>query len=102
MNLLVSIHWELFFGSTYELIKLPGGYRAPPHLHNNSKAIIQFIVGNGQILIGNKWFNYRKGGTFVIPKKTKHGFKVKKDTLFLSVNTPGILDYKSGKVDVEY
>jgi len=91
-----------FNGSTYELIELPKGYAAKPHIHKYSEATLHFIFGSGKILIGNKWSDYKKEDTFFIPKDTKHGFKVDEDSLFLSVNTPGIIDKKTGKVDVEY
>ncbi len=96
--------WQLgvFDNSMYELVELVEGQYYPPHKHNKSEAKLHIIFGKGIIIINKKENNYKKGDMFFIPKGISHGFRVKKQTLLLSINTPPIIDSETGEVDVEY
>lgn len=91
----------LFKNSSYDLVHLKEIYYVP-HIHKKSSAKFYIIFGSGIIIIKGKEIKYKAGNIFNIPKGTPHGFKVKEETLFLSVQTPPIMNPKTNKPDVEY
>lgn len=91
-----------FNGSAYTLIELQAQQYYPPHVHHFSEAKLHIILGKGIIILGKKENNYGPGSYFVIARNTPHGFKVKEQTLFLSIETPPIIDPETQGVDVEY
>ena len=91
-----------FKESAYTLVELQQGKNYPPHVHHHSKARLHVVLGKGIIIIGKKENKYCAGDYFLIPKGESHGFKIKEQTLLLSIETPPIIDAETQEVDIEY
>ena len=91
----------VFDNLVYELVKINKG-NYPQHKHNNSEAKLHIISGRGKIIINGGEKNYKKWDNFFIPKKFYHGFNVKTETLFLSIQNNPIINIKTGEIDIEY
>jgi quercetin dioxygenase-like cupin family protein len=85
-----------------ELVLLKPQTSYKPHYHKKSVAVIYIVHGTGLFLCGDHQKSYEKGQRFSIPARVKHGFKTTTDTLFLSIQTPPILDRKTGHLDLYY
>lgn len=91
-----------FNGRAYTLVELQEGQYYPPHVHHYSEAKFHIVLGSGTIILNGKEEPYKVGDYFVITPETPHGFKVKEQTLFLSIETPPIIDAETQEVDVKY
>lgn len=85
-----------------ELVILEPHTTYRPHYHKKSVAIIYIIQGDGVFLCGDRVEPYHKGQRFSIPETVKHGFQTNTETLFLSIQTPPILDRDTGQLDLYY
>ena len=92
----------VFGNSSFELIELKKAEDYPVHHHNNSEAKFYFILGEGLIILDGKKHKYKKGDSFIITKRMKHGFKPETETLLLSIQTPPIKDKHTGKEDIHF
>ncbi|MBI2631872.1 cupin domain-containing protein [Candidatus Pacearchaeota archaeon] len=92
----------IFEGRAFTLVTLEQGKYYPPHVHNKSQSKVHIIFGNGTFILDGKEQQYKKGDVFLIKSRVSHGFRVKEQTLFLSIETPPIINPKTNEVDIEY
>ena len=85
-----------------ELVELQQNATYRPHYHENSSAVIYMILGEGMLVLGDNKLPYRPGMRLDIPAKVAHGFITHTKTLFLSIQSPPILNRETGKVDLHY
>ena len=92
----------VFENKMYELVELNSGQYCPPHIHKNSESKILIIKGSGEIILNGLSRPYALGSVFFVERGMIHGFKCKDQTLFLSIQTPPIIDTATGEIDIEY
>lgn len=85
-----------------EIVQLNGKTEYKPHLHKNSSAIIYISFGSGVFLLGEKSIQYKRGDRIFIPSGLPHGFITDEHTLFLSIQSPPIINPSSGEIDLYY
>jgi quercetin dioxygenase-like cupin family protein len=85
-----------------ELVELQPCAEYKPHYHKRSAAIIYIIVGSGVFQLNKDMIEYHAGIRIEIPVGALHGFVTKERTLFLSIQSPPILDAETGQVDLFY
>lgn len=73
-----------------------------PHYHKKSTAVIYIIWGRGVFLQDAESKPYDKEHRFVVPPGLKHGFQTTTETLFLSIQTPPILNRETAELDLYY
>jgi quercetin dioxygenase-like cupin family protein len=86
----------------YELVELQAGQLYPPHIHHHSTAELYFIQGEGTLALDTVAQTYAPGKNVTVQKGVAHGFYASTQTLFLSIQTPPIIDPQTGKIDLEY
>lgn len=72
------------------------------HYHQKSVAIVYVIAGTGFFHLENNNIEYQPGLRLVIPQGVLHGFKTITRTLFLSIQTPPIINPDNGEIDLYY
>ena len=72
----------------------------PPHVHQKVSSKLYVIEGNGKITLGSEDCEYKRGDIFIVPKGTRHGFKVIETTVLLSIQDGPIL--YGDKLDFKY
>ena len=85
-----------------ELVRLEPNAKYAPHYHKKSAAIIYLIAGNGTIVLGAIEKTYQANQCITIPAGMRHGFKTNSETVFLSIQTPSIIDKQTGEIDIYY
>lgn len=85
-----------------ELVELQPKAEYRLHYHKNSSAIIYIVAGCGTFLLGNEAIAYQAGKRIVIPAGFRHGFSTATATLFLSIQSPPIIDPTTGQIDLHY
>jgi len=85
-----------------EFIKINKGQRYDLHIHDVANAQFIFVMGSGEVTLGNEVYEYRKGSVFNVPTGVKHGFTVEQDTIFLSMQSQPILNKETGEKDIRY
>lgn len=92
----------IFQNSSYDLVGINAGQTYFPHYHKNSSARVYIIYGQGNAILNNREIPYRPQDIFEIKKGVSHGFSPIKNTLFLSIQTPPIIDSENKKIDIHY
>lgn len=85
-----------------ELVELYPKIRYRSHYHKNSSAVIYIITGQGYFVLGHQQHAYSNGSCFDVPAKKLHGFHTQTHTLFLSIQSPPIIDPLDGSIDLYY
>lgn len=85
-----------------ELVELQAEAEYKPHFHKKSAAVIYIILGTGYFLLDNKRIEYCSGKRVIIPAGRMHGFKTQTRTLFLSIQSPPIIDPNTQDIDLYY
>ncbi|MBA3661445.1 MAG: cupin domain-containing protein [Gammaproteobacteria bacterium] len=85
-----------------ELVALQPESAYQTHYHEESAAVIYIISGIGIFQLAEKFINYKPGMRFTIPAAVLHGFTTKTHTLFLSIQSPPIINTDSGNIDLHY
>jgi mannose-6-phosphate isomerase-like protein (cupin superfamily) len=85
-----------------ELVALQPNTRYRPHYHENSSALIYMISGEGVLILDENIVPYQPGQRLDIPAKAMHGFLTNTRTLFLSIQSPPILNHETKHVDLHY
>src|SRR3989344_5202691 len=91
----------IFEGKAYELVEFFENHIYPAHVHKHSESYIYCVIGKGIIILNGIKKPYKKGDYFYVRKRMSHGFEVKEQTLFLSINKPPIMN-ENGEIDFEY
>lgn len=86
----------------YELVELNEGQHYPAHVHHHSTAHLLVVRGQGIVYLDGRPELYAPGNTFTIKKGVAHGFSPHAPTLLLSIQSPPIINQKTGKVDITY
>ncbi|MDF2867950.1 MAG: hypothetical protein K0S11_1420 [Gammaproteobacteria bacterium] len=97
-----EVNEEYEMQENVELVELQPQTEYRPHYHQNSAAVIYIASGYGTFLLGDKCIDYRTGKRIVIPAGLMHGFNTQTRTLFLSIQSPPIIDPTTGEVDLHY
>jgi quercetin dioxygenase-like cupin family protein len=85
-----------------EIVALPPHAHYQLHFHKQSAAIIYIISGTGFFQLDEKIIAYKPQMRIEVPTYVMHGFKTQSSTLFLSIQTPSIIDSDTGKIDLHY
>ena len=85
-----------------ELVELQPQSEYRPHYHKNSTAVVYIISGTGLFRLADKLIEYQPGLRMVISAGVLHGFKTQTPTLFLSIQSPPIIDPENGQIDLHY
>lgn len=85
-----------------ELVELQPKSSYQAHYHKESLAIIYIILGQGKFKLGQHNIDYRPGMRIEIPAGTLHGFHTMERTLFLSIQSPPIIDAESQEIDIHF
>jgi quercetin dioxygenase-like cupin family protein len=85
-----------------ELVELQANTKYRPHYHKKSVAVIYMVLGEGVFVLGENEVPYRPGQRLDISANVPHGFLTKTRTLFLSIQSPPILNRETGEVDLHY
>lgn len=85
-----------------ELVELQPQSEYSPHYHKKSSAIVYVISGTGLLQLKNNLIEYKPGIRITIPAGVAHGFKTKTRTLFLSIQSPFIINPENGEIDLHY
>lgn len=85
-----------------ELVELQPESEYKPHFHKNSAAVIYIIKGSGIFLLADQQLEYCESKRIIIPSGVMHGFKTYTYTLFLSIQSPPIIDPKTQNIDLHY
>lgn len=85
-----------------ELVELSAESQYRPHYHKNSFATIYIISGTGEFILDKQQIQYNPGLRIHIPAGALHGFRTKDKTLFLSIQSPSIIDRNTQEVDLYY
>ena len=72
---------------------MPKGSGPPPHVHTWSDETYYLLDGQMTILVGDTLVTARKGDYLVVPRNTRHAFRVDSDTArILNGYTPGSME----------
>ncbi len=85
-----------------ELVRLEPNTKYVPHYHQKSSAVIYIIAGTGELLLNETGVHYQAGKRIEISAGTWHGFNTERETVFLSIQSPSILDPLTGIADIHY
>ncbi|MCF6777683.1 cupin domain-containing protein [Thiotrichales bacterium 19X7-9] len=92
----------IFNKKNIELVELQPKTFYKQHYHKHSQAAIYIIFGTGIFLLGENKVKYKQNMQIDIAKNVLHGFVTNTKTLFLSIQSPPILDPKTSTIDLHY
>lgn len=90
------------FEENIELVELRPESEYRPHFHKKSSAVVYVISGTGLFQLAENLIEYQPGIRIDIPAGVLHGFKTKTPTLFLSIQSPSIINPDNGEIDLHY
>ena len=85
-----------------ELVELQSQSEYSPHTHKKSSAVVYVISGAGLFQLAENIIEYKPGIRIDIPAGVLHGFKTKTPTLFISIQSPPIINPENGEIDLHY
>jgi len=85
-----------------ELVMIRAGSNSRRHYHRHSDAVIYIVNGRGRLQLGAESVEYEPHMKIAIPSNTLHGFATETETVFLSIQSPHIIDPVTGEVDIHY
>lgn len=72
------------------------------HQHNKAETILYIVSGAGEVSVGNRVYSVMSGDRIHIPAGSFHGVRTHGEALhFISIQTPPILNKKTGVLDLE-
>ncbi len=72
------------------------------HRHNRSDTVLYIVGGSGEVVVEDRSLEVKAGDRIHIPPGSYHGVRTAKESLhFISVQTPPILNKKTGTLDLE-
>ncbi len=63
-------------GGAFEIIEYEGPAAPPPHVHREREEAFYILAGAFTFTLGNEEFEVEAGSLIVIPRGTRHGFRV--------------------------
>jgi quercetin dioxygenase-like cupin family protein len=91
-----------FTEENVELVELQPLSEYSPHFHKNSSAVVYVISGTGFFQLAGNLIEYKPGIRIDIPAGVIHSFKTNTPTLFLSIQSPPIINPDNGEIDLHY
>lgn len=85
-----------------ELVELQPLSEYSSHFHEASSAVIYVISGKGLFRLADDVIDYQPGVRIDIPAGMSHGFRTNTATLFLSIQSPPIINSDNGEIDFHY
>jgi quercetin dioxygenase-like cupin family protein len=85
-----------------EFVKLYAGINYKPHIHDKASAKFIFLTGAGRVILDEEESIFVVGSVFYVPAGVKHGFNLKEETIFLSIQSNPIQDRTTGEIDIRY
>jgi|GEM_PF-4529009 quercetin dioxygenase-like cupin family protein len=85
-----------------EFVELQPNALYRPHYHKKSSAVIYIIYGLGRFQLGSRLLDYKPGMRIDIPAGITHGFRTDTSTLFLSIQSPPIINTETNEIDLHY
>lgn len=85
-----------------EFVELQPESEYSSHYHKKSSAVVYVISGKGTFQLAESIIDYKPGIRIDIPAGVLHGFKTKTATLFLSIQSPPIINPNNGEIDLHY
>jgi mannose-6-phosphate isomerase-like protein (cupin superfamily) len=89
-----------FDGNFVDLSELTADTYYAPHIHREATAKVRVLVGTGSILLDGVAHEYRAGDCFDVPAGVAHGFRVRTQTVLVSVQDRAIYNEATGHVDL--
>ena len=90
------------FEENIEFVELQPQSEYSSHYHKKSSAVVYVISGTGLFQLAKNLIDYKPGIRIDIPAGVLHGFKTKTPTLFLSIQSPPIINPDNGEIDLHY
>src|SRR5579862_288693 len=90
------------FEENIELVELQANAKYRAHYHQQSSAVIYIIAGIGVMRLAKEQIEYKPGMRIDIPAGVIHGFKTESRTLFLSLQSPPIINPENREIDLHY
>ncbi len=85
-----------------DLVVVEPGRTSNVHRHNRAETVLYILDGASDVLVGEDTVKVRKGDRVLVGKGVFHGFVTHDQSVtFLSVQSPPILDEKTGELDFE-
>ena len=85
-----------------DLVSVEPGQASAVHRHNDAETVLYILAGSGTIRIGEDEVTVGEGDRLCIDKGVFHGVSTGGETLrFLSVQSPPILNKRTGALDLE-
>ncbi len=65
------------------------GKQLETHVHSDGEEFYLFLEGEGEMLVGDKWFSVKKNDFVVVPQNQNHSLKNNNDQnlIFLAIRT---------------
>lgn len=84
-----------------DLVDMGPGERSGVHRHNLAETVLYFLSGRAQVTLDGEPHDVREGDRLRVGKGVFHGVNSQTAVRFLSVQTPPILDKRTGRLDFE-
>jgi quercetin dioxygenase-like cupin family protein len=85
-----------------DLVVVEPHQRSNVHRHNKAETVLYILDGASDVLVGDTTVPATKGDRILIGKGVYHGFVTHEQSVtFLSVQSPPILDAKTGELDFD-
>jgi quercetin dioxygenase-like cupin family protein len=85
-----------------DLVVVEAGQTSNVHRHNRAETVLYILDGESDVLVDDTVLHVRKGDRVLVGKGQFHGFVThERSVTFLSVQSPPILDDKTGELDFE-
>ena len=85
-----------------EFVELTPKSEYKKHYHKQSSAVIYMLYGTGLFYLDNETISYKPEMRINIPRGVLHGFKTDTATLFLSIQSPPIINNETQDIDLFY
>lgn len=84
-----------------DLVDMRPGERSGVHRHNEAETVLYFLSGRAQVILDGDPVDVVEGDRLRVGKGVFHGVNSVTAVRFLSVQTPPILDTRTGRLDFE-
>jgi quercetin dioxygenase-like cupin family protein len=85
-----------------DLVTVAPNMTSNVHRHNRADTVLYVLAGTADVLVGDEVVSARAGDRILVAPGVFHGFVTKDESVtFLSIQSPPILDEKTGALDLE-